>query len=670
MKHPIRRRILYLGFQTFRAIVERLPLGAARALGRALGTMAWWLLGHQRRRTLAQLEEALGPQVERPRERRRIGRRVFQHLGENVMEWLLLPRLSSAQVQALIDCQGIEHLRAALAKGNGAIVVTAHFGNWELLPIYFASLGFQGSVLARRLRYPEYESFLLGMRGAKGVPTLARGSLKEVATILRRNQLIGMLPDQDIDSLEGVFVRFFHRLAYTPVGPAALSVMTGAPIVPCFILRVGGRFLVRIEPPVAAPATKDRQQTLVDITQAWSDVMESYIRRHPDHWVWMHRRWKTHPLPMTSDRPQVTGQATPVRPPPPLSARANVSLAALLVTCHLSLVTVSAGCGQPSRPVAEHPAAGSAADDAQHMSEFTLAGYGEDGTKHWELTGHGAQVEQGLVTISRPDGIGYDPLRQAYLTASVALVKQDTRQVRLEHDVTMHSSDGWWLTTPILYWLPDADEAVTDHPVRIESDHMLLRGRGARVFAELKYAVIHQDIEMVLNPTEHSAEPLLGGSGEGPSHVRITCDGPLTFDYERSVATFEQNVHVEDEHGDLYSDKLIAYLHGTTRTIRYAEAIGHVRIERDRNTATGERAIYEPTLGKVTLAGRPSLLLYPDGQGPGAELPFLGGSPSAPAAAPAASSLSGPLGSSGQWAIDPSRGAAIDASISDARIED
>ncbi|MDP3703919.1 MAG: LptA/OstA family protein, partial [Candidatus Omnitrophota bacterium] len=103
-----------------------------------------------------------------------------------------------------------------------------------------------------------------------------------------------------------------------------------------------------------------------------------------------------------------------------------------------------------------------------------------------------------------------------------------------------------------------------------------------------------------------------------------TCDGPLSFDYEHHIATFEQNVHVKDPNGDLYSDKLIAYLDQVTRTIRYAEAIGRVRIVQHQNTAHSDRAIYEPNIGKITLVGKPSLLVYPSESGESPTLSFGG----------------------------------------------
>ena len=534
------------------------------------------------------------------------------------MEWLVLPRLSAGAIQQLIDSEGVEHLRRALARGNGAIALTAHFGNWELIPIYLRSLGFEGGVLARRLRYPEYESFLISLRGMRGIPTFVRGgSLKEVAKLLRANQIIGMLPDQDIDSVEGTFVTFFGHPAYTPLGPAALSLMTGAPILPCFLIREQDRCKLMIEPPIPMPETNDRAHALNQVTQAWSGVIESYIRRFPDHWVWMHRRWKTQPVPATRD----TRHATSSEPSPskdaPTARGVQPMLALLLIAYCLLLVAALVGCaksGPPGgtvKPAASTPTVTNPSSEAtQQMSEFSLTGYEVDGAKRWELVGKGASVEGNIVTIHHPDAVGYDLARTAYLTASVAQVNQTNRHVRMEHDVTIHTSDGLWFTSPVLHWIPDQNRVATDQPVRMETGHMLLRGRGASGLTQLKHATIFKDIELVLNPTNH--ELPLGQAQQ----VTITCDGPLTFDYEHNIATFEQNVHVQDPNGDLYSDKLIAYLDQQTRTIRYAEAIGNVRIHQQQNTAASERAVYEPAIGRITLVGKPSLLVYPSqGQG-------------------------------------------------------
>lgn len=599
---------MFLAFQGLRASVRVLPEAAVARLGSLLGALVYAAAPQLRRLTHQHLDEALGLPG---KERRRVARQVFDHFGRTFMEWLWLPRLSNEQLQRLVRCEGLEHLRGALAQGHGVILVTPHFGNWEVLVLCLGSMGFPGAVLARRLRYPEYESFLIAMRQARGVATLERSSVKAIAQVLRRNHIVGLLPDQDMDALDGIFVPFFGRPAHTPVGPAALSLMTRAPLVPCFAIREGRGFRLVVEPPIQPSQTTDRAAAIRELTLAWSAVFERTIRRYPGQWVWMHRRWKTQPAVTRVAPSTVAGMQDP---------RPAFAFAVALMA--LSLLGV-AGCGGPKMTAAK----GQGPD--QEMDTFTLNSYRADDTRKWQLEGQGASVEGKVISVAKPNGIGFDQTRSARMTAGVAMINQDTRDIRLEYEATIHTSDGLWFTSPILYWIPDAHRFETDNPVRIETDRLLLRGRGSHGDTALKQAVILRDIELVFSP-EEGPSPLTGAPATGPRHVTITCDGPLDFDYEHDIATFHHNVRVQDPSGDLYSDLLIAYLDPATRGIRYAEATGRVRIVQQQNTATSTKAVYDPRLGKVTLIGRPSLLVYPSGH----VEPSLGLTPSSAVSAP------------------------------------
>ena len=312
--------------------------------------------------SFAHLRYALGPSVS-DWTCHRVARGAFINLGKNALEWLVLDRLSPSRIRRLVEVQGLPHLERALQKGRGVIALSAHFGNWELLAITLASRGFDGGVLARRLRAPEYERFLWTMRANKGVDTFARGSVTEVARLLRANQVIGMMPDQDIDNLEGVFVDFFGHPTYTPVGPAALALMTGATILPCFLVRAGRRFRVHLEEPIPIVRSDDRKRDLLEITQAWSRVVESYIRRYPDHWVWMHRRWKTQPSAVPS--PQSIVHSKPYGRPS--SRELHPILSCLLLTGYWSgrvRETQAAGC--PRAAIGDRGGACRASDGSVH----------------------------------------------------------------------------------------------------------------------------------------------------------------------------------------------------------------------------------------------------------------------------------------------------------------
>jgi KDO2-lipid IV(A) lauroyltransferase len=599
MKHPIRRRVLYVLFKLAQAAACWLPLAWLRAIGRALGQTAGICLPAQRRLIDQHLSFAFGDSLS-AQERRHIAKGVFLNLGQTFMEWLGMPKLSVKAMQDLITVEGLEHLQAALSRGHGVLACSAHFGNWELISPYLKSLGFEGALLARRLRYPEYESFLISMRAQKGVPTHERGSVKDVARILRENRIIGFMPDQDTEGLEGIFVDFFGHPAYTPAGPAALSLMTGAAIVPCFMIREGAGFRLVITPAVPQPeGVADRKQAIALLTQAWSRVMEDFIRRYPQQWVWMHRRWKSTPESIAARaqaRPRTSG---------PL---AGVALALWACIAAGALIGACAGCGSrgnDGKAASKASKAAPAVPD-QQLDGFALTGYGNDGSKRWELQGTEASLEGDIVTIQKPNGIGYETDRRAYLTAKQALVHQSSRNVSLREDVTIHTSDGVWFTTPTLEWIPDIERAQTDDPVRIETDHMLIRGRGFDGMAHLKQARVLRDVEVLLNPSDEDRP------GLEPKQVTITCSGHLDYEYGKGLVTFHDNVHVIDANGELFSDLMVAYLNSDGRTIRYAEATGNVRIVQQGHHALSDRAVYEPAKGKITLVGKPKLELIPE----------------------------------------------------------
>ena len=297
MKCPMLRRVLWISFHVLRVIVLALPLSVAQALGAALGTVGYVVARSYRRLTLQHLAQAVGAETTE-RQRRRIARRLFRHLGMNVIEWFSLSKLDARCLERhyIVPPGAVERVRTALARGRGVVMLSAHLGNWEYLAAYFGMLGFPGTVIARRLRYPEYEQFFLELRRANGVATFdRRNAFQDLVRRLRAGECLGILPDQDVDSVDGVFVDFFGRPAYTPVGPVALALVSGAVILPSYTVREGGRHKILIEEPLELVRTGDRQRDLVENTQRWSRITESYIRQYPDQWVWMHRRWKTQP---------------------------------------------------------------------------------------------------------------------------------------------------------------------------------------------------------------------------------------------------------------------------------------------------------------------------------------------------------------------------------------
>ena len=278
-----------LGLWLFR----RIPLALSIRVGSFLGWVAYCVLRTERARALEHLCIAF-PQEKSQRERRRIARRSFQNLGRNAAEVVNYYRIKG-DLDRYITVVGEEHLDRALAQGMGVLWITAHLGNWELLACYWAQRGYRLNVVARGLYDERLNRLLLRFRKEAGVavilrdsPTAGRGILKA----LKRKECLAMLIDQDT-KVKGVMVDFFGRKANTPAGPALLACRKPIPVIAGFIHRVTDRsHEIVICPPVEIVRTGNEVQDVEVNTERFNKILENYIRRYPEQWVWMHRRWR------------------------------------------------------------------------------------------------------------------------------------------------------------------------------------------------------------------------------------------------------------------------------------------------------------------------------------------------------------------------------------------
>lgn len=293
-KKKFYRPVLYGVFLLVKAFFWPLPYRCGLAFAGFIGRAAFRLVGRERKKTLEHLSVAF-PHLTL-RQRVELGERTFRHYGYIVAELAQIEK-SVERFARFISISGSQHFDTALAQGRGVIAVTAHFGNWEILGGYLSYFGYPGSVIARRLYLKGYDRRLVRLRASLGLETLYRdGPVREVLGALKRNRVVGFVADQDVEAVDGVFVDFFGKPAFTPSAPVRLALKTGAPLIPLFIIREGRRHRIVIEPPVELSETGDKQRDLVENTQKWVKVQERYIRQYPHLWVWNHKRWKTNRL--------------------------------------------------------------------------------------------------------------------------------------------------------------------------------------------------------------------------------------------------------------------------------------------------------------------------------------------------------------------------------------
>ncbi|MBI4577880.1 MAG: lysophospholipid acyltransferase family protein [Planctomycetes bacterium] len=299
----------WLQFAALRAIatfLDLLPVEPALALGRIAGRLAWTLDARHRRVALENVRMALGSSLT-AEEVRRTGRAAFEHLGMVFVELMKHPRLLATRTAwRAFEYHGLERLRSAVPPGQGVVFVTAHVGNWEVIGLAMALVGYPMTVVVRPLDHPLLDAELERRRSAHGQSVVAKeGAMREVLRSLRSGRHVAFLVDQN-QRHDGVFVDFFGRAASTVRSVAALALRTGAPIVVGYTRRLGHRFRHRVEvgEPLWPEATADRDEDVRRLTAEFTRRLEAYIRVCPEQYFWAHRRWRTRP-PGEEARPAV-----------------------------------------------------------------------------------------------------------------------------------------------------------------------------------------------------------------------------------------------------------------------------------------------------------------------------------------------------------------------------
>lgn len=269
-----------------------LPPAAGLAAGRWIGDLLWWLLPGRRRRALDNIRLSLGREMT-PREIERLGRRSFQHLGMNLIEACRYFLRPTEVMLSQVHVEGVEHLQSAAARGRGVLILTAHYGNWELLAAAHGLSGLPLSIVIRPLDHPVLDELAARFRRRSGAELIVkRQAVREVLQALRRGRMVGILLDQNATRAEGVFVPFFGVAASTSKGLAVLALRTDAPVVPAFLRRAAdGQHCIDVSAPLEPPPDGD----VVAYTAMFNRVIEGAIRRAPEQWLWMHARWRTRP---------------------------------------------------------------------------------------------------------------------------------------------------------------------------------------------------------------------------------------------------------------------------------------------------------------------------------------------------------------------------------------
>ncbi len=276
-------------------LVAAFPLPAARGIGRFIGFVFGRVIRHHRDDAFLQLERSL-PELS-PSECKRIINSMYTLQGINTLEMIWYSMRGLKKLENTIELEGREHLEEALKRGKGALLLSAHFGNYELSAMAVSIHGYKLSPVVKTIRNKTVNEVIQQLRDHEGLTFLpSKNAYRDCLKVLRKNELVGMIIDQNMTRDEGIFIDFFGKQACSSPGLAFMAAQSKAPVVPIFIYRTpDGGFRQKLFPLIEPPADR-KPETIHAATQAYNKLVEDVIRETPEEWIWMHRRWKTIPL--------------------------------------------------------------------------------------------------------------------------------------------------------------------------------------------------------------------------------------------------------------------------------------------------------------------------------------------------------------------------------------
>jgi KDO2-lipid IV(A) lauroyltransferase len=273
-----------------------MPRSAGR---RAAGILAWLgfhLARRQRRAGMRNLEMAF-PELSAD-QRDAILRGCFRNLGRLLVEFSHFPELTKGNIGDFVFHEGLENYLEGLRRGRGVIFMTAHFGAWELSSFAHSIYGYPLKFIVRPIDNSKVDALISSYRTLGGnVAIQRRSAARDIIRALRANEAVGILFDQNTTRNEGVFADFFGIPAATTPALATFALRTGAAVLPGFLIweEKLGKHRLRFDPPVDLAETGDLAKDIVENTKRFNRILEGYVRKYPDQWLWIHRRWKTRP---------------------------------------------------------------------------------------------------------------------------------------------------------------------------------------------------------------------------------------------------------------------------------------------------------------------------------------------------------------------------------------
>jgi len=292
----MRRKLEYAAAWPFIKILGLMPRRLSRTFGIGLGRAVYLL--HVRLRRVGMRNLALAFPEKNEVERAVILRGVFTSLGRQLAELCQFPKYTLENVEQVVVYDGLENYDRAYARGKGVLFLTAHFGAWELSAFAHSLHGHWLHVVMRPMDNEYLDRLIQSYRTMHGNKTVGKDDfVRGLLAAMKAGEVVGILMDTNMTPPQGVFVDFFGIPACTASGLARIALRTDAAVVPGFTIwdETLGKYRLRFDPAVELVRTGDLEADIVANTLKFTKVIEDYVRKYPEQWLWVHRRWKTRP---------------------------------------------------------------------------------------------------------------------------------------------------------------------------------------------------------------------------------------------------------------------------------------------------------------------------------------------------------------------------------------
>jgi KDO2-lipid IV(A) lauroyltransferase len=296
MKNGVRAVTEYAAAVALLKMFGWMPRSVAYRAARIVSRLGFPLVNRQRKAGLKNLAMAMPGLSAAQRES--ILRSCFDNLGRLLVEFSHFPELNRSNISKYVVYDGYENFAEGVRRGKGVIFLTGHIGAWELSSFAHSIYGHPMKFVVREIDNPRVERLISNYRTRGGnAPVSRRNASRDILKALRNNETVGILMDQNTVREEGVFVDFFGIPAATTPAVATFALRTGAAVIPGFLIwdEALQKHRLRFDPPLELIQTGDRAQDILENTQMFNNVLEKCVRKNPDQWLWIHRRWKTRP---------------------------------------------------------------------------------------------------------------------------------------------------------------------------------------------------------------------------------------------------------------------------------------------------------------------------------------------------------------------------------------